>query len=35
MSFWLADAAAAAGLLIFIAGAFMLANAVPAIIGAL
>jgi hypothetical protein len=35
MSAWLTDAAAAVGLLIFIGGAFVLASAAPAIIGAL
>jgi hypothetical protein len=34
MSPWLSDLAAAAGLLIFIGGAFVLANVAPAIIGA-
>jgi hypothetical protein len=35
MSDWLADAAAAVGLVMFIGGAFVLANAAPAIFGAL
>lgn len=34
MSDWLNDAAAAIGLLVFIGGAFVLANAAPAMIGA-
>lgn len=35
MSDWLTDTVAAVGLLIFIGGAFVLANAAPALIGAL
>jgi hypothetical protein len=35
MAEWIADAAAAVGLLVFIGATFVLASAVPAIIGAL
>jgi hypothetical protein len=35
MSVWLADAAAALGLVMFIGGAFVLASAMPVVIGAL
>jgi hypothetical protein len=35
MSLWLADAAAAVGLLMFIGGVFVLASAMPVIVGSL